>query len=77
MLHQGTSTPVPVERPDDVQESATNVTDSDVIELEQMQRDVVRMEKLVERKKRALDELKQIHSEEKKLRKEMRVSLLC
>ena len=57
MLHQGTSTPGPMEQPD-VQESALNVTASDVVELEQMQRDVVSMEKLVERKRRALDELK-------------------
>ena len=46
-----------MEQPD-VQESALNVTASDVVELEQMQRDVVSMEKLVERKRRALDELK-------------------
>ena len=75
LLQDNTSTPLeesPHTQPQD--EVTHNVTESDVMELESMQRDVQNIEELVQRKRKALEEFKKITIEEKKLRKEMRVS---
>ena len=75
MLHQpeGTSTPVQQPTPT-LPQPQLDVTTSDLQELQQMERDVVNIEQLVNRKRKALDELKQIVEEEEKLRETLRVS---
>ena len=76
MLHQGTSTPVQQPTPT-LPQLQMDVTTSDLLELQEMERDVVNIEQLVNRKHKALDELKQIIEEEKKIKRNNEGELCC
>ena len=75
VLHEGTSTPVEQPpTPSQPEESQVDVSARDILALEEMEQDIVQRHDFLVCKRKALDELKKLEQEEKKLKEKWRVS---
>ena len=75
-IHQGRSPPREQSPPPQSQEDESNVDDvtaNDILELEEMQRDIAKRREFLTRKRKALEELRHLKTEEKKFQEQWKV----